>query len=176
MAHSIQTVGDSRSADYQRWVNALRILVKEFSTQDLGYPGGTNEVRNPQARQEGVPVFLHSLYEVCDGISLPDVQVGYFLEPASRVAAASKRGEPTRIEGKSTTPIHVFGSDGGGGRFAVGSEGAVYYLPSSGAVVDGAFLEDATVQARRVAPTVIAFLTALLSDIETFVHHDGRDL
>lgn len=70
---------------------------------------------------------------------------------AARVASVAERGEPTLVEGGRPIAIHVFGSDGGGGRFALGvSDGAVYYRPSS----------------------VSDFLDRLKTDIEAFVRGD----
>ena len=73
------------------------------------------------------------------------------------------------VEGRRSIPVYVFGSDGGGGRFALGLEdGAVYYLPSSGEVRDGVFRETNAAVVRRLAPDVIGCLERLLSDIEAF--------
>jgi len=155
---------------YQRWVKEIRALLEELGKQDFGYPVDKNEVLEPQRRVAGLPPDLEPLYEVCDGVSLPDVHVGYFLHPARRVVSAAKRGEPTRIEGKTRIPVHVFGSDGGGGRFALADDRAIYYLPSGGAVIRGAFLEDKQVKAIRKASSVAEFLRLLRADVEAFVN------
>ena len=100
--------------DLENWVRELRQALEELATQDFGYPLGTNEVRKPVSPIPTLPRYLGPLYAVADGISLPDVHVGYFIDPARRVATAAERGEPTRIEGRTRLEIHVFGTDGGG--------------------------------------------------------------
>lgn len=159
--------------DFEVWANAVRVLLKEFESQDLGYPSGVNHLREKASSFHRVPRDLQQLYSVCDGISLPDIHNGYFIESAERIASSSERGEPTEIQGKTKTAIYVFGSDGGGGRFALGTKDhAIYYLPSSGAVKNGVFIEDTVTTARTLATNLIAFLWLLKSDIEAFVHGD----
>src|SRR5579863_9897962 len=101
--------------DLAAWVNEVRGLVAELAAQDLTYPIGANEVRapSPPAAPPALPSQLVALYAACDGLSLPDVHIGYFLDAADRVASARERGEPTFVA-DAQLPIHVFGSDGGG--------------------------------------------------------------
>lgn len=104
---------------------------------------------------------------------MPDIHVGYFIDTAQRILSAAVRGEPIQIVGDTKRSIQVFGSDGGGGRFAVASDdGAVYYLPSSGAVRDGRYFEDQLVQTRRVAGSVCEFMDRLKADVRAFVTGD----
>ena len=120
-----------------------------------------------------MPAPLRELYGACDGLSAPDVHVGYFIDPASRVASAVQRGEPVLVAGVRSYPVHVFGSDGGGGRFAVGLEdAAVYYLPSSGAVDERKFIENSASPVRRIAASVDDFLRRLRDDVHAFVQGD----
>ena len=159
--------------DFTAWSDSIRALLDELATQDFGYPLGVNEVRPPAAELNAVPADLVELYAAFDGMSLPDVHVGYFIDSAHRVASAAQRGEPTRIHGAYPRSIHVFGSDGGGGRFALDIEnGAIYYLPSSGSVRDGVFFEDDVVHVHRIAGSILEFLRLLKADIAAFVRGD----
>lgn len=156
--------------DLSFWHRKLRAALAELAQQDFGYPIDENEVRAPASSPADLPEALRSLYSVCDGLSCPDVHVGYFLHPASWVVTAARRGEPTRVDGPQPFAIHVFGSDGGGSRFALRlDDGAVYFLPSSGAVHDGAWLEERVVVPEKLADTVAEFLWRLEADVQAFL-------
>jgi hypothetical protein len=151
----------------------VREALAELAQQDFGYPLGVNEVRPTSPTFHTLPSELAPLYAAFDGVSLPDVHVGYFIDPAARVESSASRGEPTRFQGGSPQPIRVFGSDGGGGRFALGeSDNAVYYLPSAGAVKAGTYVENSAAPVRRVAGSVGEFLGRLKMDIEAFLRDD----
>jgi hypothetical protein len=160
----------------KEWLETVRADLAELARQDFDYPLGTNEVREPSStRPTAVPSQLDELYRAFDGLSLPDVHVGYFIDTASRVASAPQRGEPVFVAGVPDLSVHVFGSDGGGGRFAIGvNDGAVYYLPSSGAVRQGRFIEDSASGVRRIAANVSDFLSRLREDIHAFVQGDSE--
>ncbi len=160
------------SNTYADWARDLRVLLTELADLDFGYPLDTNEVIGPQPSPTQVPAGLEDLYAVCDGVSMPDVYVGYFLDSAAEVAARPARGEPTHIEGAARIPISVFGTDGGGNRFALGPGGAIYYLPSSGAVLNGTFYEDHLVKASVKAATLLDFLWLLYGDVKAFIHDE----
>jgi len=155
----------------EAWLTAVRADLAAMARLDFRYPLGANEVRAPASSvPDGLPVVLDELYRGFDGLSWPDVHVGYFIDTAGRAASASERGEPVVVVGETTFPVHVFGSDGGGGRFAVGlNDGAVLYLPSSGAVREGRFFGDRASRVRRIAESVPAFLGLLRGDLRAFV-------
>ncbi len=149
---------------------AVRDLLAELSIQNFGYPLGVNEVRDPAPQCSDLPSGLQPLYAVCDGVGMPDVHIGYFIDRASRTASARVRGEPTQIQGVESSKIHVFGSDGGGGRFALeDTSGAVYYLPSTGAVNEGVFIVDDVARPQKVAERLIGFLWLIQEDVEAFI-------
>jgi hypothetical protein len=155
------------------WVQKLNAAIRVLLEQDFGYPLGNNEVRPPIEHRGVKPDALYPLYEVCDGLSLPDVHIGYFLDSAERLSAAEQRGEPTSVQGTDSFAVHVFGSDGGGGRFSLRiDDGSVYYLPSSGAVRDGRYVEDDASIATRLAASVSDFLWLLYRDVDAFVRDD----
>ena len=143
----------------EEWLSAVRADLAELARLDFGYPLGVNEVRSSSATlPRGLPVMLDELYRGFDGLSWPDVHVGYFIDTAIRAASAPERGEPVVVLGETTFPVHVFGSDGGGGRFALGlNDGAVFYLPS-GAVREGRFFEDRASRVRRTAGSLLGLL------------------
>lgn len=160
--------------NYDQWATEMRSLLAELQEQDFGYPLGVNDLRaGAAAGAAALPPQLRDLYRSLDGISLPDVHVGYFLDQAQRVRSAADRGEPTVVDGSSEMPIAVFGSDGGGGRFALAlMDGAVTYLPSSGEVRTGRYIPCAGAPVRRVAASVDDFAVRLKADVAAFVRGD----
>jgi hypothetical protein len=158
----------------KNWLNSIKVALKDLESQDLGYPVGVNEIRERiESNHDCLPPELELLYANFDGFSLPDVYNGYFIDTAIRTASASKRGEPEYIKGLKKIPIKVFGSDGGGGRFALDlHDGGVYYLPSSGAVEDGVYLLGSKASVPKVASSMSVFLAYLKEDIEAFVRDD----
>jgi hypothetical protein len=158
---------------FENWVTSVRATLAEMAEMDWGYPIHTNEVRERSAERHVVPPSLEPLYEVCDGASLMNVYVGYDIHPSWMVEAAAQRGLPTRIKGKSPRAIHVFGSDGGGCMFALGTEdGAVYFLPNEALIEGGVYEEDEDMPVCRLAGSVVEFLDRLKADIEAFVRGD----
>jgi len=164
------------SNDIESWVRSVRATLLEMASQDFGYPIDINEVvERASELPAGVPPALEPLYAVFDGLSLPDVHNGYFIVRASRLVSATKRGEPTRLEGEPPRRIHVFGYDGGGSRFALDlDDETIYYLHSSGGIEDGVFLADDSEPVSPVAGNVMEFLDRLKADIEAFVRGEQK--
>ena len=162
------------TTELNEWVLALRRDLARLRTLDSRYGLDLNELLPPASEEAtGIPVELAKLFRACDGLSLPNVYNGYFIDPAIRVQSAAARGEPGMIVGNSDMSVHVFGSDGGGGRFALGlGDGAVYYLPSWGGVYDGQFIEDSVTRVRKVADSVMEFLWRLHQDVHAFVERN----
>lgn len=163
------------SVNYATWVAEVESLLGAISEAQLGYPPGTNEVRTaPGPDLDRVPAPLRDLYQAIDGLDALDVHVGYRLDPAEHVATAAARGEPTMVEAAEPFAVAVFGSDGGGGRFAVGlTDGAVYYLPSSAEVRDGHYRPHSKFPVEELAGSVEDFAVRLKDDIEAFVRGDA---
>jgi hypothetical protein len=159
------------SIEFVQWAESLRELLAELETLEFDYPLGDNRILPPTTVRRSLPGVLHPLYEVCDGVSLPDVHVGYFIDPNARVASSFERGEPNCIKSDSANiDVCVFGSDGGGGRFAVViDDRSVVYLPSSGAVRNGVYYEDSTSKPSRISDSVLAFLLRLNADVSAFI-------
>ena len=153
---------------FERWAATVRAALSELTPEMFSYPIGVNELRPPAPHPVVVPG-LEPLYEVCDGLSAPDVHVGYFLAPAERVLKVSEKGGPTRIRGERIT---VFGSDGGGNMFALSHKnGHVLYLPVEGGIEDGLYLERPGVRSRVVGRTLLEFLERVAVDIRAFLAH-----
>lgn len=158
------------------WASMFLSELAALKSIDLGYPQGSNEVRPPLKRLPSeIPDALKALYSEFDGLSMPDVHVGYFIDPASRVVSASERGEPEHMANSNNCRFRVFGSDGGGGRFVVEIlNGAVLYLPSSGLVRDKGFYPVPESPVRHLSASVNGFLRLLFNDVHAFVC-DDRD-
>ncbi|MFD0369704.1 hypothetical protein [Streptomyces sp. NPDC127114] len=71
-----------------------------------------------------IPSDLTTMYWVIDEVSLPDVENGYFVHPASLVADHFREYGAVQINGEE--PALVFASDGGGHLFALAGSGRVW--------------------------------------------------
>lgn len=168
--------------DLDGWLVEVASDLEALKDLDLGYPLGENAIRFP-----GDEISLRKLlessvapaardfiefYRRCDGLNLPDVHVGYFLHPLRLVLDSEVRGEPVRISGVGSGEILTFGSDGGGGKFALrrNAAGEVLYL-AAGAVHSGVFDGERT-PARVLSDSFSGFLAMLGADIRAFV--EGR--
>jgi len=162
--------------DIESWVRSVRATLAQMASQGIGYPMDVNEVSESSSElPPGVPPALEPMYAVFDGLSLPDVHNGYFIDQADRLVTATQRGGPTRLEGEPPRRIHVFGSDGGGSLFALDlDDETIYYLPSSGVYKDGVFLADKLEPVCVVAGNVMEFLDRLKADIEAFVRGEQK--
>ncbi|MFF3784372.1 hypothetical protein [Streptomyces sp. NPDC001933] len=71
-----------------------------------------------------IPSDLTTMYWVIGEVSLPDVDSGYFVHPASTVASDFREYGAIQIDGEE--PALVFASDGGGHLFALAGSGRVW--------------------------------------------------
>jgi hypothetical protein len=71
-----------------------------------------------------IPSDLTTMYWVISEISLPDLENGLFVHPASLVADHFREYGAVRIDGEE--PAVVFASDGGGQLFALAGSGRVW--------------------------------------------------
>lgn len=154
----------------QLWAAEMNTLLTQISALDSGFDLEGNQIHAPAAAlSDNIPAPMRSMYHVFNGLDIPDVYNGYFIDSAERVATAVERGMPTRIVGKPSRPIRVFGSDGGGGLFALDEDdGSVHYLQSDGVIEGGVFEESENVRARLVARHVADLLKLLLDDVGAF--------
>ena len=168
--------------DWVAWLRQLDDCLRTLREIDLGYPQGENVALSPPD-----PASLEALiaragldprapiiafYRACGGLSLPDVYNGYFIGSPDQLLGTLV-DEPRRLADPFSCDILVFGWDGGGGRFALGTtgDGQVLHL-GDGAVRDGVF--DGEDAVRVVAPDFPSFLERLLADVEAFVRDDRK--
>ncbi|MBO9613705.1 MAG: hypothetical protein J7619_13475 [Dyadobacter sp.] len=160
------------------WLNEVEQMLKSISSDFLGYkPTGNCINQTPQFRNVTVgklPSEMQVFYGFCDGVDMPDVHVGYFIHSLSWIEKSHLKGEPFRIA-SYPHEIVVFGSDGGGGRFALGGETSqeILYLPSSGGIHNGVFRYLSKSEAPyRVAKDWMQFMEVLRSDLRAFLLRD----
>lgn len=154
--------------------------LKELALVEFGYPLGYNGIHQRVSdeylvkllKRTGIPRSsdLAQFYALCDGISMPDVHVGYFLHPIETVLRGLDRGEPEFITGVISRKIVVIGSDGGGSAFAYDKDdlSSIIYMPL-GPVYDGVY-DDEDAQVRIIANGYIEFLERLLQDVINDLH------
>lgn len=169
----------SSTVDVKSWISETHGLLAQLGQLDLGFPQGDNVVR-PAPSLEALDLLVAQAYierssplvaflQECNGLSFPDVHVGYFIHSVEQMLHGFRSGEPRQVSGNEPLTVLVFGSDGGGGRFALQVQGgcAVFYLPV-GAVRDGVF-DGKHTAIRRLAPDFPEFLRLLLADLRAFV-------
>jgi len=161
------------------WLEHMKTLIQKLNLLDLGYPQGDHTVHPPNEAllQEMITDSridrdspLVEFYTHCDGVDLPDVHNGYFIHRLELITRSLVNGEPTRVQNNtSTSNILVFGSDGGGGRFAIVTDAPheILYLPT-GAVHDAIF-DCTTVPCTVLSADFMGFLKRLLADVEAFI-------
>jgi hypothetical protein len=161
----------------------MTALLDELAKIDFGYPLGENVVRlrkNPidssaalETNGECGARWLSELYAVCDGLSFPDVHVGYFIKPLQRVIAYDRSSEPDKVFLGREIRVVPIGSTGGGSLFVVECESGNVLLLPPGLMKEGRY--DATnTKTRVVAPGLVAFLELLLADLRAFVNDDSK--
>ncbi|MFF4551157.1 hypothetical protein [Streptomyces sp. NPDC001435] len=109
-----------------RRVRSFIKLMQSFRVRP-GFPPGRNVValateeshQATDALVELTPISsdLTTMYWVIDEVSLPNVEIGYFIHPSSTVASHFREYGSIQIDGEE--PALVFASDGGGHLFAL---------------------------------------------------------
>jgi hypothetical protein len=161
------------------WLVELQHLLNELENIDFGHALDENWIKPPASDnsaeiESAVATIannkqLEAFYRECNGISMPDVWNGYFIHELEHLKNREAKGEPTSIEGKLQRDIAVFGSDGGGGMFAIRlAESDILYLPN-GEIRNSVYLDTAN-SATRLANDFEGFLARLLADVDAFVH------
>ena len=101
------------------------------------------------------------------------MHVGYFVDPAHRVARVDPSSRPEILVLDRDVPVLTFGSTGGGGLFVVECETGAVYLLDAGELRGGRYLGGSD-QVKYVAPSVAGFLERLLADLTAFVDDDAN--
>ncbi|WP_329537246.1 SMI1/KNR4 family protein (plasmid) [Streptomyces sp. NBC_01450] len=112
---------------------ALTELMQSFQARH-GFPPGRNavvlateeshEATDMLVELTPIPSDLTTMYWVINGVSLPDMDNGYFIHPPSTVASHFREYGAIQINGEE--PALVFASDGGGHLFALAGSGRVW--------------------------------------------------
>ena len=161
----------------------LRIeqCVEKLKEIDLGYPLGANVVHAPEPGTSIGDVLVEAgleqsaairdFYHYCNGVSLPDVHVGYFLKSIAKLAERRPDSDPQSIAGSFSGEVASIGSTGGGGLFVVHKKsGNILHLPP-GPLHSGVY-DGTSTRVTLVAYDFGLFLEALARDVTAFV--DGN--
>ncbi|MFB7654127.1 MULTISPECIES: hypothetical protein [unclassified Streptomyces] len=118
---------------YEQTEAALTEMVQSFQARH-GFPPDRNGVERAtdeshRATDElvqltSIPSDLTTMYWVIAEVSLPDVDSGYFVHPASMVASHFREYGAVHIDDEE--PALVFASDGGGHLFALAGSGRIW--------------------------------------------------
>lgn len=140
----VAIIGENLSS----WADALSELAFKFTRDfegQFGYSPGENSLVRaaPEAGAEtvealaaaGVPRALCDFYGQVERVSLPDLDSRYFVHSAVEVLSGVNGEQPTKLDGNFSDSIVVFGSDGGGGLFALGGARGNVYRLSGGSVM-----------------------------------------
>jgi hypothetical protein len=154
-------------------------ILRELAEIDLGYPQSQNRIASPipgaaaalaASGLDGVPL-LAEFYMLCDGINMPNIRNGYFIDSHARLLASDSDSVLRIVRRDSDTPVVCFGSTCGGGLFAVERDsGRVLLLPPS-------LLRDGVYHVREsdmkvVATSIAHLLDRLIEDAVAFVRDD----
>lgn len=166
--------------DFSVWATEMSASLRRFEAEfedRYGYQvgPGSNVVTLsgtsvPWAPLENLPGRLNRFYDVVAHASLMDVHVGYAIHPATTLVGGGESAYPGRIEVDGIIDeIVTFGSDGGGGLFAmVRDDGRIIHLPPSD-VRDRTWFARADAHPRDVAVDLDAFLRRLLDVVDDLI-------
>lgn len=117
-----------------------------------------------------IPPSIVEFFNVVEEVSLPDVRNGYFLGPATSVAAKHADMYPRWLElGGRRVEILVIGSDGGGALYVVGvDEDSAVFRIEEAAIESGVLCPATERQVQRLAANFSAFLELFASSLESY--------
>lgn len=150
-------------------------LVERFESefeQVYGYEAEGNRVEpvrdGPVGALDDLPVDLVEFYTAVREVQLPDLNNGYFIHPVDFVLNSREHGTPMYAPEIVDGRIYVFGSDGGGGLFAIPSSGSPVYLLSSGPVNENVY-QSMGAPPEEVSKDIEGFLYFLESTLKRVV-------
>jgi hypothetical protein len=159
-------------------IDQIKATLPDLYQIDFGYPLGDNVVRDPDRRGRSDAFmskrgshWLEPLYLACDGLSLPDVHLGYFLKPVNKVATSNLSSEPETVVGEQEISVLAFGSAGDGSLFVVDCDRGRVLLLGPGHMREGRY-DESTGKVKEVAATVPQFLERLYCDLRAFINDD----
>lgn len=160
------------------WKHSLELLLEKLYEIDFGYPLGENKIiqRNfscdvsEAMKTYGIDIpLLEEFYLMSDGISLPDIQNGYFLKSLSDFIEGIQGKEPISISGEIKGQILVLGSTGSGQKIVFFKKDKSILLLENELVKHEIFY--ATNKSIKViAISFEEFLNKLLQDVDAFVN------
>ncbi len=171
--------------DLAEWCESIRQLLREMEKQDFPFPLSSNILHEPTGDVVildellvlyGLPAILKSFYLHCGGVNMHNVWNGYWVFGFEEIAHRVRQGEVRRIKGIIEADVLVFGCNGGGGRFAIVTDGSgsVLYLPSGGDVHSSIWHTDSPFNApEQLSSNFGGFLKRLHNDLEAFVRGDS---
>lgn len=169
------------------WIDSMSkltaTLMSDFEAR-FGYPPDENVIltATPESGAESLQILsaieahsdLLDFYSRVEEVSLPDVANGFFISSAEAVVAGIDNWQPVEIVGAFVDTIVVFGSDGGGGLFALNSTGEKVYHLTGGALVGSSYDADEA-GAKVISADLWGFLEYLRSELAQMVY-DRRAL
>ncbi|MCC7423903.1 MAG: SMI1/KNR4 family protein [Planctomycetaceae bacterium] len=162
----------------------MSVQLTKLASINFGYPIGENRIRaalpdsTQRLQQDSIPIcvsrWLGEFYSQCDGFSLPDVHVGYFVDSLDRVTSHDSTSRPESVLLQNgETPVRAFGSTGGGGLFVVEcGTGSVLFLPPG--PLRNAQYDGRSTAVKVVAPEFSEFIRLIVSDVTAFVRSDRK--
>ena len=169
--------------DIIAWITSVQDLLGRLRDLDFDYPLGANELlspKQPNVIEDGLRIAEawdleepRTFYTSCDGVSLPDVHVGYFIKSITILGIVDPSSEPVEIKGEFAGKVLSFGSTGGGGLFVLRRlAGDVLHL-SPGFLDDGIY-DCARGRVKHISGSFFGFLDCLMADIQAFVEKQTR--
>lgn len=162
----------------REWGEGIARLANAFSAgfqAAQGYPPGEHEVRLVSAEEgaaavallvhAGAAEVLQEYYAQLGSVVLPDLGSGIWIDDASSLVSQTEVGNyPKKLAGAIHDAVTVFGTDGGGGMYAVShTNGGIYHL-TLGALTGDTYELDADGY-RCTATDLRGFLEQLRTDL-----------
>jgi hypothetical protein len=164
-------------------VQRLRGLLRNLSQMDFGYPIGEQVVRPPQSAEVVRSALssaglagassLADFYAACDGMSLPDVHVGYFIKPVMRLVAFDPASEPHTVKLQGDSAVVPIGSTGGGSLFVMDRQTGGILLLKPGSLHDGVY-HGTPSSVVMVASDMGNLFDIVIADVDAFVGDDRQ--
>ena len=166
--------------DINKWIRNVQDQLSRLDVLHLGFPVGANEILAIQPSivvEHGLTVAqandleeLEAFYAICDGVSLPDVHIGYFIKSITKLGIVDPFSEPVEITGDFAGKVLSFGSTGGGGLFVLRRKtGDVLHL-APGPLNDGVY-DGTRGKLKRISGSFFGFLDILSADLQAFVEN-----
>lgn len=158
----------------------LQLLIQKIKEINLGYPLGSNELYLPSNDHNQIFFFteidlniqqqLIRMYTQCDGMSLPDVHNGYFVNRLSKIFSTIKSSSFIHIEANNPVVVLPFGSTGGGDLFVMNISNSKILLLRPAMLNSNRYLSELG-SVQEIAINLNDFIRRLLIDVQAFVEN-----